>query len=770
MQDPGTLMLGSRQSQPDTPVELPAAALLRHVMALGSSGSGKTVLSKVIVEEAVRHGLPALCIDPQGDLCSLALGLDESAAADTSGAARMFADRADVVVFTPASHSGIALGADPVNLAIEGMDRAEVTHAISRTAGMITRLLGYDPDSDDGTGLGAVFDRCLQDLVARGRSGGGLAALCDLLEGIGEDDPEIARYVDPKKLSAAKRKLARLDVGARRMLFHEGLPIDIDLLLGLGPHAQAQGGRTRVAIVYLNSLQNQEDKDFFVAALADRLYAWMLQHPSSDPQALFYIDEVAPFLPPVRKPASKPGLQLLFKQARKYGVCCLMATQNPGDVDYKSMAQFGTWAIGRLTTRQDLKKVGPTLQALAPTAVESVMSRLPALRPGQFVVISPDSFDAPCELQVRRLYTPHETLQEDRIAELADERWRRRFAPLMEARRGGAAAPGPAPAAEQQSGSERDARPDLQAGPEPEGLEPEELEPDALDVESIPQPKPRSAARADLRSTEPDAQLEGWAKLLARKSSMTVPQFAAKAEVGQAKARSILASLVGAELAGVYVEGRSKLYWAFSSGARPDLGLGRKVLAARPVVDHGRATQIGASMVRTKVLGLIGEDEHLDAVELVHRLVYKLDFEEKIQRSLFRRMFGDSHDHLLGSVYVHPHDLRILVFSVDKGLRFESRPAEHASAVEDLDGAAELVDVAPGGLAIDPDDWQARKAPREVKARFKQLFAAVPGKITPVFVPLWRVIFRQGAGTNFRVAFVDALAGRPVEWSGRDET
>jgi hypothetical protein len=259
--------------------------------------------------------------------------------------------------------------------------------------------------------------------------------------------------------------------------------------------------------------------------------------------------------------------------------------------------------------------------------------------------------------------------------------------------------------------------------------------------------------------------LEPWAKVLARKSSMSTTEFAAKAEVGQTKARAILARLVEAGLAGVHADGRTKMYWACRTGARPDLGLGRKVIVAQAAVDETQAAQIAATLLRTKVLGLLGEDEHLDGVELVHRLVYKLDFEEKIQRSLLRRMFGDTHDHLIGSVYVHPHDLRILVFSTDKGLRFEERPAEHASAVQDLDGAADLAEVAPAQLDIDADEWRARKPTREVKARFKQLFAATPGKITPVFVPLWRLVFRQGAGTNFRVQLVDALVGKPVDWA-----
>src|SRR5690606_25742517 len=106
---------------------------------------------------------------------------------------------------------------------------------------------------------------------------------------------EFGRYLDVRKLDAACQKLARLDVGARRLLFHEGLSLDIDLLLGLGDASAPLPGKTRLSIIYLNSLNTQEDKEFFVAALTERLYTWMLRNPSTEPQALFYIDEVAPF-------------------------------------------------------------------------------------------------------------------------------------------------------------------------------------------------------------------------------------------------------------------------------------------------------------------------------------------------------------------------------------------------------------------------------------------------------------------------------------------
>ena len=201
--------------------------------------------------------MPALCIDPQGDLCSLALNATDPEVLAERGVdpalAEAFAAQADVVVFTPASTAGIGLSADPVNLVTEGMGPTERTHAISRTASILTGLLGYDPESDDGTGLTAVLDHCLQDLVEQGRASEGLAALTDYLHDVPAAQQKVlSRYLDLRKIKTARQRLARLDVGARRMLFHQGAPIDIDLLLGRGAHAVE--GKTRVSIIYLLSL------------------------------------------------------------------------------------------------------------------------------------------------------------------------------------------------------------------------------------------------------------------------------------------------------------------------------------------------------------------------------------------------------------------------------------------------------------------------------------------------------------------------------------
>ena len=855
-----SLELGKRRDD-GASAGLPVTALLRHVMALGSSGSGKTVFCKVVVEEALRAGVPAICIDPQGDLASLVTQGDPELVASHGidpAAVSELAERMDPVIFTPGSHQGVPLCVDPVERGMDQLVETERVQATSRTAGLIVSLLGYDPDSDDGSGLNAVLDTVLTDQVLGGRAP---VSLEDLTAHLGNLDEtalsRLARYLDTKKLKTACQRLARLDVGARRLLFHDGLPIDVDLLLGRTPPSAPPPGKTRLSIIYLNTLHDQADKDFFVAALANRLYSWMLRNPSGTPQVLFYLDEVAPFLPPVRKPAAKDPLVLLFKQARKYGVCCLMATQNPGDVDYKAMAQFGTWALGRTTTRQDLRKLAPNIKSLAPTTSDAILQQLPSLQPGQFVLLNPDHYPSPCPLATRWLLTTHATYDDQRIADLTDATgWRDRLLALG-APATSETSPGSRPTPSSLSREAADSEPPpvvdeepipptlpmtaavpamsatpLAAAPTPRGAPPTPggapglppapcggpipaappyaapiphatpatppfarpsplpaplaVPPPAVALPTAPAPlspapppvqtspplgsqnlSPPSdygTTERSLVSSQPPEHLVPLARILARRSSMSAADFAQAASVGLRKAREHLRALTDAGLACVYAEGRTNRYWAVSTGSRPDLGLISPVLALSLGIDEPAARRLAAELARGKLLGLVGQPETLDEVELSHRLVYKLDFEEMVERQRFGGLLGTRRDQLLGSVYVHPRTCALIVYSPQRGISFDEHPADHASSVVDFDGVTATEECAPAALCIDRDDWAKRRDPRHARERIRKRYAVRIERVVPLFVPLWRLVFGGGRSASRRVVFIDGLAGRPVEW------
>jgi hypothetical protein len=97
---------------------------------------------------------------------------------------------------------------------------------------------------------------------------------------------------------------------------------------------------------------------FFVSLLLGDLLSWMRTQPgTSSLRALFYMDEIFGFFPPVANPPSKTPLLSLLKQGRAFGLGVLLATQNPVDLDYKGLANAGTWFLGRLQTERDKARV-----------------------------------------------------------------------------------------------------------------------------------------------------------------------------------------------------------------------------------------------------------------------------------------------------------------------------------------------------------------------------------------------------------------------------
>lgn len=392
-------------------VSLPIEALRRHVVVLGSSGSGKTVLSKVLVEECVRKGLPVIAVDPQGDLASLALREDPSVlirmGVDPKVAATFY-DRVEPVLWTPGSSAGRSLSLLPRMTVPEGLNAEDRIRAYGAVAQSLAALVG---DTSDVTPVGL-------SMILEYADAHGLAcdSLADLQAFIADPPALLARELEPVFDGKARAKVCKSilvrTMGANRLLFGMGEPIDCDELFGLydGPSEPIARGKVRLSIIYLNTLTSQEDKDLFVALLAGAMYQWMLGLDGSKQWGLFYMDEIAPYLPPVREPAAKKPLMLLLRQARKYGLSCLLATQSPGDLDYKAVGQMGTWALGRIQGERERGKVAPVLRAQPGLDTEAILEQLPGLPRGRFILINPDHFETATECQVRWLATQHRTV------------------------------------------------------------------------------------------------------------------------------------------------------------------------------------------------------------------------------------------------------------------------------------------------------------------------------------------------------------------------
>lgn len=418
------------------PVDL--QSFKKHAVIIGASGSGKTVAAKHVIEELVLSGVKVIAIDPQGDLASMALSTQNP---EWSRVSRR--------VYTPASKAGRSLSLNPLTLSERSDPRM-----ISAVAENIVGILGYDTSKGNGKEALAAIDHVL---VEHPYPVDSIDDLCEIIEAQiespvikGASKDEIDTYEmlvehnkflrkrgvlyvqDPPKPAKEKklpernkldgiismknlrdliRRLNHLRSGSNRDLYCSGQPVSVDELT-----------KASLSVVYLNTLYSDSEQMSVVAQIATSLYDWMLHHPSDRLQVVLYIDEIGKYLPAgTKNTAAKEALRLLFKQGRKYGVGVMLATQNPGDVDYRAMAQAGTWMIGLLRLKQDINKVKPMYANLPDRGMKDstsgqlsgeAINDLPHMDVGQFQVISPDNWTGIRILRFPMPRTPHETLDE----------------------------------------------------------------------------------------------------------------------------------------------------------------------------------------------------------------------------------------------------------------------------------------------------------------------------------------------------------------------
>ncbi len=392
------------------------ADLTTHGVIIGMTGSGKTGLGIAILEEAALQGIPAIIIDPKGDLTNLLLHFPEllpqdfrpwldpeaarragkdldALAADTAdlwrngllawglGAAQLQAlqSAARFTVFTPGSSSG-----QPVNImssfqapGISWDDNREVLR--EKIATIVTALLGLVGMTDIDP-LRSREHILLSNLLESAWSQGHSLDLSELILQV-QTPPfdrlgafPVENFFPAKDRMDLAMLLNNFLASPSFQSWLEGQPLDVNSLM-FSPE-----NLPRHNIFYLAHL-NDSERMFFVTLLLANVESWMrTQRGTSGLRALVYFDEIAGYLPPVANPPSRPILLRMLKQARAFGLGLLLTTQNPVDLDYKALSNAGTWLIGRLQTDQDKQRLLDGLQgaggALDRPAYDRLISNL----------------------------------------------------------------------------------------------------------------------------------------------------------------------------------------------------------------------------------------------------------------------------------------------------------------------------------------------------------------------------------------------------------
>ncbi|MDX1944893.1 MAG: DUF87 domain-containing protein [Pirellulaceae bacterium] len=377
--------------------------LTTHAVCVGMTGSGKTGLCLALLEEAAIDGIPALIIDPKGDLGNLLLTFpqlrpedfapwidpaDATRAGQTpaqyaaktaerwkTGLAdwgqpperiQRFRDAAEVAIYTPGSSAGLPLtvlrsfDAPPAST----LENAEALRdMVAAAASGLLGLLGIDADplrSREHILLANIFDRAWR--AGQNLDMGSLirAIQTPPLDKVGVMDLE--SFFPAKDRFDLAMQLNNLLASPGFSTWMEGEPLDIQKLL------YTPAGKPRLAILSIAHLSDAE-RMFFVTILLSEVIAWMrAQSGTSSLRALLYMDEVFGYFPPSKNPPSKTPMLTLLKQARAYGLGIVLATQNPVDLDYKGLANCGTWLLGRLQTERDKLRVLDGLEGASTAA------------------------------------------------------------------------------------------------------------------------------------------------------------------------------------------------------------------------------------------------------------------------------------------------------------------------------------------------------------------------------------------------------------------
>lgn len=374
--------------------------LVTHAVVVGMTGSGKTGLCIDLLEEAAIDGIPALVIDPKGDIGNILLQfpnllpedfapwVNQEDASRAGQTVEQFAaaqcdlwrkgleqwgqdgkriqrlqSAADFAIYTPGSSAGIPISLLKSFAAPEAAiaeDRELLRDRISGAATALLSLMGIDSEpmkSREHILLSNIFDTSWkngEDVTIEG-----------LIHAI--QDPPIKRIgvLDLEAFYPTKDRF-ELAMSLNNLLaspgfeaWLEGEPLDLSKLL------YTPEGRPRIAVLSIAHLTDSE-RMFFVTLALNEMLSWTRrQSGTTSLRALLYMDEIFGYFPPVSNPPSKKPLLTLLKQARAFGVGVVLATQNPVDLDYKGLANAGTWFIGRLQTERDKQRLIEGLEGAA---------------------------------------------------------------------------------------------------------------------------------------------------------------------------------------------------------------------------------------------------------------------------------------------------------------------------------------------------------------------------------------------------------------------
>lgn len=371
-ESPDVLHVGTSTGFTAEPRSIELSSLLRHVGVLGSSGSGKTTLALGLIEQVLERNIPVVMVDRKGDLAGYARADWWQHTADPERARRL-AERLDVRLFTPGARGGRPLSISVVPDLTHVPDH-ERDRMISHASYALASMMRFG-DSPNDTARRAILTQAIAILSERNK-GGGLPELITLVED--RDDALIGRAgrYDDKLFKRLLQDLETLRLSETELFDDKAEALTAETLIGRKP-----GGKVPLTIASTKFLGEIERVQSWMAHLIACLSRHLARTPSAQLSMLFMVDEADIYMPALSKPPSKEPLQDLLKRARAAGLGVMLATQSPGDLDYRSREQINSWFVGKIAANS-IEKMKLLFEHRP-----QVASKLGNLETGRFVMM-----------------------------------------------------------------------------------------------------------------------------------------------------------------------------------------------------------------------------------------------------------------------------------------------------------------------------------------------------------------------------------------------
>ncbi len=371
------------------------AVVARHLGVLATTGAGKTVAVRRLIEELMAKDYPLLIFDPHGDYIGLHI-----------------ARKTEVVTYLPRIELTSEVP-DRVLAYLVGLSGAPLTEAQYSLGSAMVEVLGHEATrarlSEVLVGLGqAPLTKTLADyhffamgeLADRLRDAKGEGrtprAITEINSGLDCVSAFTAQVLGRRASTAGKRLAEMLRHGRHMALRNErflqeklAVPRERAQVQDLPPADQLHSilGKGRVAILSLEGYSD-EIRQTIVAQVMEQLQRDRIE--DRVPRFLTIVEEAHNFIPnriDDQGAPSLPVLKQIASEGRKYGMGLVLVSQRPSRLDATVLSQCNSFMILRIVNPNDQRYVRQVVESLGEDEAGLLpdLSTGDALLSGQFV-------------------------------------------------------------------------------------------------------------------------------------------------------------------------------------------------------------------------------------------------------------------------------------------------------------------------------------------------------------------------------------------------